>query len=173
MTVENVAERIRAEFEEMPGLVLTMPQASRFFGLDQDGALGDGASGEFGVSALDAGRSGRGRAGRVRDAIPKSRLRPWASPASTLLPAACAAWPLEPDADADANRPTVCVLLPMIRVARRSASIARRLVMAMLAPPPSVSAMLVVVPGEGRPRKDGRRDDVGTGERGGSATGLA
>ncbi len=36
MNVENVAERIRAEFEEMPGLVLTMPQASRFFGLDQD-----------------------------------------------------------------------------------------------------------------------------------------
>ena len=36
MNVENVVERIRAEFEEMPGLVLTMPQASRFFGLDQD-----------------------------------------------------------------------------------------------------------------------------------------
>ena len=36
MDVENVVERIRAEFEEMPGLVLTMPQASRFFGIDQD-----------------------------------------------------------------------------------------------------------------------------------------
>ena len=36
MNVENVVERIRAEFEEMPGLILTMPQASRFFGIDQD-----------------------------------------------------------------------------------------------------------------------------------------
>ena len=36
MDVENVVERIRAEFEEMPGLILTMPQASRFFGIDQD-----------------------------------------------------------------------------------------------------------------------------------------
>ena len=36
MNVERVVERIRAEFEEMPGLVLTMPQASRFFGIDQD-----------------------------------------------------------------------------------------------------------------------------------------
>ena len=36
MNVENVVERIRAEFEEMPGLVLTMPQASRFFGIDQE-----------------------------------------------------------------------------------------------------------------------------------------
>jgi hypothetical protein len=36
MNVEKVAERIRAEFDEMPGLVLTMPQASRFFGLDQE-----------------------------------------------------------------------------------------------------------------------------------------
>jgi hypothetical protein len=36
MNVEKIAERIRAEFDEMPGLVLTMPQASRFFGLDHD-----------------------------------------------------------------------------------------------------------------------------------------
>ena len=36
MNVENVVERIRAEFEEMPGLILTMPQASRFFGIDKD-----------------------------------------------------------------------------------------------------------------------------------------
>ncbi|MGE3959162.1 MAG: hypothetical protein AB7H96_20780 [Vicinamibacterales bacterium] len=36
MNVENVTERIRAEFEEMPGLALTMPQASRFFGLDRE-----------------------------------------------------------------------------------------------------------------------------------------
>ena len=36
MNVERVVERIRAEFEEMPGLVLTMPQASRFFGIDKD-----------------------------------------------------------------------------------------------------------------------------------------
>ncbi|MGC4084531.1 MAG: hypothetical protein QM736_21045 [Vicinamibacterales bacterium] len=36
MNVENVTERVRAEFEGMPGLVLTMPQASRFFGLDRE-----------------------------------------------------------------------------------------------------------------------------------------
>ncbi len=34
MTVEKLAERIRAEFDEMPGMVLTIPQASRFFGID-------------------------------------------------------------------------------------------------------------------------------------------
>lgn len=34
MNVERVAERVRAEFDEMPGLVLTMPQASKFFGLE-------------------------------------------------------------------------------------------------------------------------------------------
>ncbi len=36
MNLEKLAERIRAEFHEMPGLVLTMPQASKFFGVDQD-----------------------------------------------------------------------------------------------------------------------------------------
>jgi hypothetical protein len=36
MNVDSVVERIRAEFEEMPGLILTMPQAARFFGIDQD-----------------------------------------------------------------------------------------------------------------------------------------
>ncbi len=36
MNVERVTERIRAEFDEMPGLVLTLPQASRFFGLDHE-----------------------------------------------------------------------------------------------------------------------------------------
>lgn len=36
MNVEKVTERIRAEFDEMPGLVLTLPQASRFFGLDHE-----------------------------------------------------------------------------------------------------------------------------------------
>jgi hypothetical protein len=34
MTVEKLAERIRAEFDEMPGMVLTVAQASRFFGID-------------------------------------------------------------------------------------------------------------------------------------------
>ncbi len=34
MNEDTVARRIRAEFEEMPGLALTMPQASRLFGLD-------------------------------------------------------------------------------------------------------------------------------------------
>jgi hypothetical protein len=36
MNVEVVAERVKAEFEEMPGMTLTMPQASRLFGLEQD-----------------------------------------------------------------------------------------------------------------------------------------
>jgi hypothetical protein len=36
MNVEKLAERIRAEFDEMPGLVLTLTQASRFFGLDHE-----------------------------------------------------------------------------------------------------------------------------------------
>ena len=36
MNVDAVADRVRAEFEEMPGLTLTVPQASRLFGLDQD-----------------------------------------------------------------------------------------------------------------------------------------
>ena len=35
MNVEMIAERVRAEFDEMPELVLTLAQASRFFGLDQ------------------------------------------------------------------------------------------------------------------------------------------
>lgn len=36
MNVEHAAARIRAEFEEMPGMTLTLPQAERLFGLDQD-----------------------------------------------------------------------------------------------------------------------------------------
>ncbi|MFN7915099.1 MAG: hypothetical protein U0Q55_07145 [Vicinamibacterales bacterium] len=36
MNVERVTERVRAEFDEMPGLILTMPQASKFFGLDHE-----------------------------------------------------------------------------------------------------------------------------------------
>jgi len=36
MNVEEVARRVLAEFEEMPGLALTPRQASRLFGLDQD-----------------------------------------------------------------------------------------------------------------------------------------
>jgi len=36
MNVEELAERIRAEFDEMPGMVLTLRQASRFFGVDQE-----------------------------------------------------------------------------------------------------------------------------------------
>lgn len=34
MTVDVLAQRVRAEFEEMPGLALTVPQASKLFGLD-------------------------------------------------------------------------------------------------------------------------------------------
>jgi hypothetical protein len=34
MNVEAVAKRVLAEFEEMPGMALTVPQASRLFGLD-------------------------------------------------------------------------------------------------------------------------------------------
>ena len=36
MNVEVVVERVRAEFEEMPGMALTVPQASRLFGLEHD-----------------------------------------------------------------------------------------------------------------------------------------
>lgn len=36
MNVEHAAARVRAEFEEMPGMTLTLPQAERLFGLDQD-----------------------------------------------------------------------------------------------------------------------------------------
>jgi hypothetical protein len=36
MNVDYAAARVRAEFEEMPGMTLTLPQAERLFGLDQD-----------------------------------------------------------------------------------------------------------------------------------------
>ena len=36
MNVDAVAARVRAEFVEMPGLTLTVRQASRLFGIDQD-----------------------------------------------------------------------------------------------------------------------------------------
>ena len=36
MNVEAVARRVLAEFDEMPGLALTVHQASRLFGIDQD-----------------------------------------------------------------------------------------------------------------------------------------
>ncbi len=36
MNVDALIDRIRGEFEEMPGLVLTLPQAARFFGIDQE-----------------------------------------------------------------------------------------------------------------------------------------
>jgi hypothetical protein len=35
MEVRTVVDRVRAEFEEMPGMTLTVPQASRLFGLDE------------------------------------------------------------------------------------------------------------------------------------------
>ena len=34
MNVDAVAKRVLAEFDEMPGMALTVPQASRLFGLD-------------------------------------------------------------------------------------------------------------------------------------------
>ena len=36
MTEDMVARRILAEFEEMPGLMLTIKQASRLFGIDEE-----------------------------------------------------------------------------------------------------------------------------------------
>jgi hypothetical protein len=36
MDVDVVAQRMRAEFEEMPDLTLTVPQASRLFGIEKD-----------------------------------------------------------------------------------------------------------------------------------------
>ena len=35
MNVEAVTRRVRAEFEEMPGLVLTENQAAKLFGIEQ------------------------------------------------------------------------------------------------------------------------------------------
>ena len=35
MTLDLASARVRAGFEEMPGMTLTMPQASRLFGLEQ------------------------------------------------------------------------------------------------------------------------------------------
>jgi hypothetical protein len=36
MNIETVARRVLSEFEEMPGMALTLRQASLLFGLDQD-----------------------------------------------------------------------------------------------------------------------------------------
>jgi hypothetical protein len=36
MNIETVARRVLSEFEEMPGMTLTLRQASLLFGLDQD-----------------------------------------------------------------------------------------------------------------------------------------
>jgi hypothetical protein len=36
MNVDVVAQRVRAEFEEMPDLTLTVPQAARLFGIETD-----------------------------------------------------------------------------------------------------------------------------------------
>ena len=36
MNVKRAEDRVRAEFEEMPGLTLTVRQASRLFGLEHD-----------------------------------------------------------------------------------------------------------------------------------------
>jgi hypothetical protein len=36
MNVQTVAPRVLAEFNEMPGMVLTLRQAARLFGLDQE-----------------------------------------------------------------------------------------------------------------------------------------
>jgi hypothetical protein len=36
MNVESIARRVLAEFEEMPGLMLTRYQASRLFGLEPE-----------------------------------------------------------------------------------------------------------------------------------------
>ena len=36
MDVELVTKRVQAEFAEMPGMTLTMPQASRLFGIERE-----------------------------------------------------------------------------------------------------------------------------------------
>jgi hypothetical protein len=36
MNIQTVARRVLAEFDEMPGMALTLRQAARLFGLDQD-----------------------------------------------------------------------------------------------------------------------------------------
>ncbi len=39
MNLETATRRVRAEFEEMPGLTLTVPQASKLFGIEKDVCL--------------------------------------------------------------------------------------------------------------------------------------
>lgn len=36
MNVDAATARVRAEFDEMPGMMLTVPQASRLFGLEEE-----------------------------------------------------------------------------------------------------------------------------------------
>jgi len=36
MDVDVATRRVQAEFEEMPGMTLTMPQASRLFGIERE-----------------------------------------------------------------------------------------------------------------------------------------
>jgi hypothetical protein len=36
MNVDAIAARVRSEFDEMPGMRLTVPQASKLFGLPHD-----------------------------------------------------------------------------------------------------------------------------------------
>ena len=51
MDLATVVDRVRAEFVEMPGLHLTVPQAARLFGLDQ-GACRDVLDSLVGASFL-------------------------------------------------------------------------------------------------------------------------
>ena len=63
MNVEHASERVRAEFEEMPGMTLTMPQASRLFGLERESLPDDrrAVSSRRRLSEMDEVRGGHPR----------------------------------------------------------------------------------------------------------------
>jgi hypothetical protein len=62
--ISLAVDRVRAEFTEMPGLRLTVPQAARLMGLDQETC-------EFVIKALEQGqflrRTPTGLVARVED----------------------------------------------------------------------------------------------------------
>ena len=64
MNVEAVARRVLAEFEEMPGMALTVPQASRLFGLD-DAACRTVVDQLVGRLVPEMDQNGRDRQGRA------------------------------------------------------------------------------------------------------------
>ena len=77
MNVDEVTQRVRAEFEEMPGLALTVPQAAKLFGIDARSLPpGIRATDWRVISQTDARRRGRPRRTADDSDLPRSALRP-------------------------------------------------------------------------------------------------